>query len=1336
MPDPTQPVSKTCLNGWWDFQPRYDTATAMDVPVDGWLEGQYLVPSFWTKPLVAVRRKGQDRYQLEQDAGVYDDPDAEFLFDTFGYPSEWSKTRSAWVRRSLAIPAIDATRRYCLVFDAVMPVARLFVNGHEVASHNQPTLPLSCDVTEWLRAGENEIAVLIEDYARDEGGRALTPVGNTIPCDHSGIWQDVWLLERADVYLSDITIRTSTRTRTLQVEFEVTNASARARSVTLVPEIRDWTKDGCPETAPAVMSLPEVTLHLAPGATASAGTEMAWEDALWWYPERPKLYQLWTSVHDTGARPQPGAILEIFAERFGFREVWIEGPHLMLNDHPMHLFSDWGHKWTPYYYTEGWIRHWFRMIRDANMNHSRLHTHPHPPITLEIADEEGILITGEAGLHGSGGDQGAGSPDYWDAARDHVRRFVRRDKNHPSVVLWSVENEMRWNTKGEGASAEATMIQAELPKLRLLFEELDPTRPAYHDGDTSLWNERTQPIISRHYGKECAGIGWWDRTQPLHSGEMALYHYAGPNNTLHLGGDAVYASSDVVDRVAAEDATLIIETGRTLGVSCFGPWNLSCLENLRMTPDRVVLDYDDLTAPGVKPLQVPAQSSEFAFWELARDAGTGYTPNTSFAIQAHAFRPFAVIDRSMRSQAFTGRLFRRELFVVNDTSARVEGTLTVSLHRAEKTLHMVSHPVDVARGHVASRLFEFVLPVELEAGPLDYRVAFESDAQLLDTWQQRIEVAPRATQAPAEVRAARIGVYGPGTVDETLERLGCPFAHVNDLDAASLDAIELLLLEKRTVEPGSRQNAQVQAFVRGGGRVVVLEQETSLFPALTLVDKPVLGAFRRSYDHPVLEGLTDDQLFAWGDDPYPLLASDAYVAVRLYEKDDGRLMLPLLDAGEGGFGSGDLNLTPLFEAREGEGLILACQLHLTDKLELIPAAETLFLSLLQRAVTYRPEACEPPITVGGDIVDDLGAYVEAARDGRRVIVSQATPAALAAWSAALGQPLAPTVRDEVYQVIRVHDDEVLNGVSNEDLCGIETFSYTPATAANTRVGSLFLEPTVGLDPLLQTPESHLLRDLMVYGGHSEALRAHTLSRARDAVESPAVALGRVRVGKGEILFDQFAPESGGRARFDRLRHRLLANRGHRFAGSLLEGDAVPAARQNSPGYPRTLYVYNHPVDETLYRRMLESCLPSLERMLATPILNLGTWQTVTDSQGSWRAEELRAGGEVVLYHTIWSPKPRQNLETNLSVPNPEALIFLDLHGEGRVEVAVNGRLFQPVSLQGGGATVSDISLEMGGNHVLIRWVPDSTDSTLVMRWRNIMRQPEVGMLFDSAGSAN
>ena len=52
----------------------------------------------------------------------------------------------------------------------------------------------------------------------------------------------------------------------------------------------------------------------------------------------------------------------------------------MLNNKPVHLFSDWGHKVTTYCYTKQWIESWFRMIKDGNMNHTRLHTCPHPSL--------------------------------------------------------------------------------------------------------------------------------------------------------------------------------------------------------------------------------------------------------------------------------------------------------------------------------------------------------------------------------------------------------------------------------------------------------------------------------------------------------------------------------------------------------------------------------------------------------------------------------------------------------------------------------------------------------------------------------------------------------------------------------------------------------------------------------------------------------------------------------------------------------------------------------------------------------------------------------------------
>ena len=191
-------------------------------------------------------------------------------------------------------------------------------------------------------------------------------------------------------------------------------------------------------------------------------------------------------------------------------------------------------------------------------------------------------------------------------------------------------------------------------------------------------------------------------------------------------------------------------------------------------------------------------------------------------------------------------------------------------------------------------------------------------------------------------------------------RLGYNPTTIPELDSQALSNAKVLILEKNTILPGSTQNQVVQKFVQSGGRVIVMEQLYSLFPALPLEEKPVLKAFIRAYDSPVLQGLEEADLAYWGDAPYALLAGDTYVAKAMYRKDDGALMLPILDSGEGGFGSGTMDYTPLFEAREGEGLILACQMRISDKIQDTPAAERLFVNLLQRAIEFKPDKHPTP----------------------------------------------------------------------------------------------------------------------------------------------------------------------------------------------------------------------------------------------------------------------------------------------------------------------------------------------------------------------------------------
>ncbi len=1297
-------IAAQCLNGWWDFVPVYGSLSDLTPPTSGWERGALLVPSFWTKPKDGVRRPGEIYFGLKPvEEFAADD---EFLFDAFGYPVAWSKTRSGWLRREFEQAEVRADRRYFLCLDAVCPRGTVFLNGQRFHEHNHPTLPLSLDVTDALRPGTNDLIVLVQDYDRDERGRQMVPTGNWIPCGHSGIWQDVHLVERGDAYLDDVAIFTSTRQRRLETTLRVANTRQEPRRLRVELAVVRWERGTDPDRLPAELQMGERDLVLRAGESGELQFASSWPEAAWWSPESPSLYQLrWTIREDD-------TVVERGYERFGFREVWIEGPHIMLNDHPVHMFSDWGHKATPYYYTEGWIRQWFGMIRDANMNHSRLHTHPHPTLILDLADEEGILITGEAGLHGSGGAQAADSPAYWDAARDHVRRFVQRDRNRPSVVMWSVENEMRWNRD------QTDLTQRELPKLRALFHELDPTRTAYHEGDTSLWNEHELEIVSRHYGKECAGLGWWDRRQPLHSGEMSVYHYMGPNNTLHLAGDAAFASYAAVDEAAARDTAHIVEAGRTLGVCNFGPWNLSCLENLRLESETVHLDYPDLTVPGVKPLQVPAHSSEFSFWR----EGPGYVPNHSFAIQKHAFRPLAVIDLSLRTGYFVGDHCRRTVQVANDTPHDLDGLLECRLRRGLHTLWEKDVPLRVERGRVEAVDLLFEIP-RANGGNVTWEVRFVASQGAFDEWSRPWQVVERGGPEFGQTLGHHVAVFGPGSMRRACERLGVAATYVPDLGAETLAAHGLLLVEMNAIEPGSAMNRQLRDFAARGGRVVLLEQSVSPFPALPLADLAVNTAFVRAPHHPLLAGLTDANFAYWGDDPYALPGGNACVARRLYAKDNGRHALALLDSGEGGFGHGDLHHTPLFEVAEGKGLILACQLRLTECIDAIPAAELILRRLLQRADAYVPAPLPELVLAAGQSVQEL--LIRAGK-GAAILVENAPPAALAEWSQELGVELRVAPPDDIYQAVRRTPDPLLDGISNEDTCGVTTWTYAPGDRRNTTIGTAFLMPVPGLETLLETPTESCLKEHFVKLGKTEPLRTHTLSRFLFA-ERPeaAVVLGRVRVGKGQILFSCFNPAEAVHPGLARFRNRLLANLGLAAPGSLLDGDCVPASGR-SKGFPTAVHRVAAPASPHRWAEFVECTVFANERMPNRPILRAAAWQRIESAEGCFAG----AGTEpVCLYHIIQSGVARKNLEQDIGVPNPEALTFLDLAGDGTVEVVVNGKSHDAVTLAEGAATVSDIALEAGFNHVLLRWTPATAGATLTTRWRNIMRRPETSFAF-------
>jgi hypothetical protein len=1296
-------INNQCLNGWWDFLP-VDTTTEIpaQVPAVGWHPDAVLTPSWWTKSRYAVRRRGERHYHSVPKTESYHEED-EFLFDAYGYPLEWAQKRSGWLRREWLQEKQATGTRSVLTLKGVMPRGALFVNGKFVCEHDDPGLRWMADITDFLREGKNELAVFIADFRRDDRGRPLVPCGNEHHMtSHCGITGDVFLSTHPAVSIGHTKIR-AVDTHTIDVVWEVRNDSDKPVTVTLHPDIAEWAKDTDTwEMAPVFSSTP-IEAEVSAGGRHEVGARIHFSQAKLWDNFAPNLYLLRARLVVNGQE------IDRATERFSFRTIAIEGKDILLNGQPVHFFSDWGHKATPYHLTESWIRQWFGMLRDAHMNHTRLHAHVHDERFVEIADEMGIFVTVETSIHGSGIDQGADSPEYWDAARKHVHGVVKYYSNHPCVVLWSVENEMRWN-------GHTPLFKEELPKLRRLFNELDPTRPAYHEGDTSLWDERELDIINRHYGKEVAGCGWWDQKRPLHVGEMSLHHLMGPNNTIALGGDRVFENYANIERSASEDALLIIESSRIRGVCLLAPWNLSCLSNPRMDAELVRLNYADWTAPGVKPLIVPPHISEFAFWKPEEK---GYTSSVAFDLLQQAFRPVAVIDESRRSQYYAGAKVVRHLHVVNDSAHDLEATLSV--HLGGKLVH--ESAVAVKRGSVESVEVSWTIADVSANGEYAYAVTLESDAGG-DSWERPWFLA-KPFGSSRSLEGMSVTLVGSDRLTETLVKLGASVRCVATLEEVDLASDRVVLVAPFAIKAAAAP--RLRALLDAGLRIVVLEQISSIFPGSPMKEQSVVTAWKRSPLHPVFEGIGEGLLSFWGETPFPALDGDHFVIRSAYTKDYARHAACLADTGDGGFGYGDLEGQALLEVEDGPGLLLACQLIIGERFGDLPVAEMLLSNLLRRASAWNSPAAADVETTK----EFSQSLLEKAEKGATIIVSNPTDAVLAEWGKALAVRLEPRVDPNgIYQAVRASEagHPLVQGVSHHDLCGIEKWIYSGSKLPNMPVASRLLIPAARLDEILLTAQRSALRELYVYEGGTEVLRAHTASRFcyGNELAEYGVIVGVVRHGMGTVVFSLLDDATEAPSRLARCLNAILRNAGSKLTDRIWDVPAVESENR-SDGFPTKIHRCLEVHDVESLASLVAATKPLQDLFGSRQMLTQSRWEEIEVKDGWVTAKN---GETVILAGTIHSPRARKNVETSLlNCPNPEEQVFCDFEGEGTAIFHLNTAVIAQVDLASRVVTVPDIDLEAGNNHYLIVWNPAKPGAKLRMDWRNIMRTPEKTLMF-------
>lgn len=417
------------LNGDWRFRLSPHAAAGEDVAETDFDDAEWAtipVPAHWVL-------EGDGEYGRP----IYTNVQYPFPIDPPHVPDE---NPTGDYRRRFDLPADwPAAGRIALRFDGVESMYRVWLNGHEVGIGTGSRLAQEFDVTKLARAGENILVVRVHQWS------AASYLEDQDQWWLPGIFRDVTLVARPADGLGDVWLRTGWADGRGWIEPEILAEPAAYPVVVRIPELgveTTWTR---PEDVGRV--------------------EVGEVDP--WSAESPRLY---------GATVTSSA--ETASLRIGFRTVEIRGDRFLVNGRRVVFHGMNRHETHPErgrVFNETHAREDLARMKRFNVNAIRTSHYPPHPRLLDLADELGFWVILECDLESHGfqkagwRDNPSDDPAWRDAYLDRIERTVERDKNHPSIVMWSLGNE---SGTGSNLAAMAAWVHSR-----------DPHRPVHYEGD-------------------------------------------------------------------------------------------------------------------------------------------------------------------------------------------------------------------------------------------------------------------------------------------------------------------------------------------------------------------------------------------------------------------------------------------------------------------------------------------------------------------------------------------------------------------------------------------------------------------------------------------------------------------------------------------------------------------------------------------------------------------------------------------------------------------------------------------------------------------------------------
>jgi len=479
------------LNGAWKFnwvpQPALRPANFFETNFDDSAWTNIVVPSNWEMKGFGVPIYLGSGYPFKIDPPRV----------TGVPPTNWTafaqRDPVGSYRKTFSLPQNWEGRRVFVHFDGVDSAFYLWVNGTRIGFSKGSRTPSEFEVTDFVKPGANQIAVQVfrwsdGSYLEDQDMWRM-----------SGIYRGVYLYSTAAARIRDFTVRTDLASNycdaTLEIKPELAAKNLSLKNWTVRAQLFDAHQNPVFENElshdAAEILNPDFSAKILDERMPQRGEpKFAWLEAkiknpAKWTAETPNLYTLVLTLND-----ENGKVIEADSCAIGFRKIEICDGKFLINGRPIKLRGVNRHEIDPdtgHAISEARMIQDITLMKQANINAVRTCHYPDDPRWYELCDRYGLYVLDEANIctHGTRGFL-ANDPAWTGAFLDRAQRMAERDKNHPSVIIWSMANESGYGPNFAAVSG--------------WLHEFDPTRPVHYEGaQTETDAPKTVDIIGRFY---------------------------------------------------------------------------------------------------------------------------------------------------------------------------------------------------------------------------------------------------------------------------------------------------------------------------------------------------------------------------------------------------------------------------------------------------------------------------------------------------------------------------------------------------------------------------------------------------------------------------------------------------------------------------------------------------------------------------------------------------------------------------------------------------------------------------------------------------------------------